>query len=326
MKTFAIITPLLLEHNYINYFAEYHINLGFDKIYFLVDDLDFIQDDYIINNKTIEDKIKFINMTSYTSDEEIKHFSLYHKSGIVHKIIQNFYPDVSEQYTILLGVDSFLFLNNLTIQEFFTTHNIEDSVCQVFFKWISISNNSVYKYNLMENINEYNKQYNYHYFTLGNKELVVTPTGDSHHYIVNNQSNITWFDGNTLLIDNKDNFHQILDKIGSETNECNTKFGCIYHFVCRDIYDVLIKTYYYWKREDMGKVLIRDIILNNINKDHDRMAYFFNFTNTINYCKEVILNISNNNEDVEYNKKYIFKMLSECEISEEEFTNWLNIL
>uniref|UniRef100_A0A6C0DM30 Uncharacterized protein n=1 Tax=viral metagenome TaxID=1070528 RepID=A0A6C0DM30_9ZZZZ len=74
----------------------------------------------------------------------------------------------------------------------------------------------------------------------------------------------------------------------------------------------------------MCKVLIRNIIVNNINKDHDRMAYFFYFVNVINYCKEVILNISNNNEDVEYNKKYILKMLSECEISEEEFTNWLN--
>ena len=326
MRTFAIITPVFLEHNYINYFAEYHINLGFDKIYFLVDDLDFIQDDYIINNKTIEDKIKFINMTSYTSDEEIKNYSVHHKSGIVHKIIQNFYPEVVEQYTMLLGVDSFLFLNNLTIQEFFTTNNIQDDVCQVFFKWINISNNSSYKYNLLENVNEYNKHYNYHYFTLGNKELVIKPSCDSHYYVVNNQSNIAWFNGNTLLIDNEDNFHTILDKIGNETNEDNTKFGCIYHFVCRGIYDVLIKTYYYWKREIKAKGLIRDIILNNINKDHDRMAYFFYFTNTINYCKEVILNISNNNKDVEYNKKYIFKMLSECEISEEEFTNWLNIL
>jgi hypothetical protein len=56
-KTFAIITPILYEHPYINYFIEYHFNLGFDKIYLLIDNFTCEQDEYIINNKYMVNKI-----------------------------------------------------------------------------------------------------------------------------------------------------------------------------------------------------------------------------------------------------------------------------
>jgi hypothetical protein len=103
------------------------------------------------------------------------------------------YKYVIEDYTILLGVDSFLYLDNLTIIKFFDKYNIiKHDISQIMFKWIVLVNFD-YKsnYNLLKDIHDkknINKNYNPTYFTLGNRYKVIHPSNDSHHYVIKNNT------------------------------------------------------------------------------------------------------------------------------------------
>ena len=327
-KTFSVLTTVLLEHNYINYFVEYHINLGFDKIYILIDNSTTLQDEYIIYNEEYKKKIEFFDIRDYSDESDLCLLeNCTHKSAYVHKILQKIYRiKMVEDYTILLGIDSFLFLNNLTIQSFFEKYKIGEDISQIFFKWINIFNHTYNsEYNLLDNINSPNKikNYNYHYFTLGNRKLVINPSGNSHHYDLNENRN-GWFNNSIYNIDKNDNFNTILNKIGNDTNEENTKIGCIYHFMMRDIIDLFVKSYYYWNNKssnDIKRNIIRNIILNN-SEFIDRLT----FVNTKNHdsikTTEVFLNV-NNKESTNTNIIILNKLLQDCDISIEDFNNWI---
>jgi hypothetical protein len=61
-KTYAAIVPVYLEQNYINFFIEYHVALGFNKIYILVDDSTESEENYIIF-----DELKpYVNLIKYS--------------------------------------------------------------------------------------------------------------------------------------------------------------------------------------------------------------------------------------------------------------------
>ena len=91
-KTFSVLTTVLLEHNYINYFVEYHINLGFDKIYILIDNSTTLQDEYIIYNEECKKKIEFLDIRNYSDESDLCLLeNCTHKSAYVHKILQKIY-------------------------------------------------------------------------------------------------------------------------------------------------------------------------------------------------------------------------------------------
>jgi len=326
-KTFAVITPVLLEHNYINFFVEYHIKLGFNKIYVLIDNTDYEQDEYIIENKEYNEKVVFLYCNNYISNEQKLNWSkIYrHKSGIVHYALQKLYNDVEEDYTILLGVDSFLFLNNLTIQEYFVKFNITDDISQIFFKWVNLYNKtSKLEYNLLKDINNNccKKEYNVHFFTLANRKLVKCPSIDSHHYVLNNKNCKGFFNNNIYTITNTDNFHTILDKTTHITNYENTKDGCIYHFLLRDCIDPFIKTYYFWSGTTDKKILKKQInsFLNLDCKEYGNRLDYFLKNNFFETC-EILINIENNN--YVFNYKYLNLLLNECNITKEQFSTFM---
>jgi hypothetical protein len=325
-KTFAVITPMLYEHTYINYFIEYHFNLGFDKIYLLIDNFTCEQDEYIINNKDLVNKIKFYYTKDLVSDEEQLIYKNCHKSTLVHVAIQKMYEYVIEDYTILLGVDSFLYLDNLTIIEFFDKYDIiKHDVSQIMFKWTCLMNLD-YKsnYNLLKNIHDksnISKMHNPHYFTLGNRSKVFHPSGDSHYYIIKNNTDKIWCNNKIYDINNTYDFYNINEIIGTSTP---IRIGCIYHFMMRDMEDTLIKTYYYWNKSLIDvKELILKFILTNSNDISDRLAYinYHNDTNLI--IDKINLNVDND-EQVFNNDKLINKMLMDCNLTIEQLLECAN--
>ena len=333
-KTFAILTVVLLEHQYINYFVEYHIKLGFNKIYIVIDNTDTIQDEYIIKEE-FKPFVILLDILKYITIEEHNNISyaklIGHKSGFIQNILQRIYKlHIQEDYTILLGIDSFLFLNNLTIQEYFLKFNIPDDVCEIIFKWVNLYNN-VYKstYNLFENIDSksINKKYNHHFFTMGNRKLVIEPSGDSHNYNIKENTGKIWFNNSIYNITNNDNFKTIVDKIGSDTNYENTNNGCIYHFYMRSVLDMFIKTYFYWsnKTNKIDKINgIRNVIMNNGSLIERLSILHIKNYNWYDKINNVTLNIDSiNANDCTYYDKFINLMLSECDISKENFDAWI---
>jgi hypothetical protein len=327
-KTYSVLTTVLLEHNYINFFVEYHIKLGFNKIYVLIDNIDYEQEEYIIENEEYKEKVIFFYCTNYiTNKQKINWPRLYgHKSEVVHYALQKLYKDVEEDYTILLGIDSFLFLNNLTIQEYFVKFNITDDISQIFFKWVNLYNKTLkLEYNLLKNINNNccKKQYISTYFTLGNRKLVTEPSSDSHHYYFKNTTSKAFFDNKIYNISNTDTFLTILDKIKPVTNYENTKDGCIYHFLIRDYIDPFIKTYYYWS-SNKDKDILKKNIYNSINGEFKKIGNRLDFFLVDDYFKicEISINIENNTYI--FNEKYINLLLEECNITKTQFLNFFD--
>ena len=312
-KTFAIITPVLLEHQYINYYVDYHLNLGFDKIYIMIDNLDYEQQKYNIKNAESQKKIVFLYMKDYVTDYSSINFNI-HKSSYIHKALQNMYSIITEDYTILLGVDSFLFLDNMTIQQFFNKYEITDDISQIMFKWI-IAKNIKYKseYNLLHNINNYNHSYGFHYFTLGNRKKVTIPSVDSHHYDIKNNNEKIWYNNKIYEINKNDNFWSILNIIGKDNNAYN---GSIIHFLIRSISDAIIKTYYFWNEKSDSRIENIKNFINNLTTTC-RLKYI-NITNNNINIENITLNIENdNNKDDEddYNDKLINTILTDCDIT-----------
>lgn len=324
-KTFAIITPILYEHTYINYFIEYHLKLGFDKIYFLIDNFTCEQDEYIINNQSLVDKVKFYYTKDLVSREEQLQYVNHEKTHIVHRALQNVYKYVIEDYTILLGVDSFLYLDNLTIKEFCDKYNlIKLDVSQIMFKWIVLVNFD-YKsnYSLLKDIHDkqnIHKMYNPTYFTLGNRHKVNHPSSDTHHYVIKNENDTIWCNNEIYKINNTHNFYNIVDMM--ENNR--VRIGCIYHFMARDMLDVIIKTYYYWnKSSKVLKESILKFISTNSNNFSDRFSYFYMGTDNHLIINKVTLNVDNENQTYN-NDKLINKFLIDNNLSVEQLLECAN--
>jgi hypothetical protein len=319
-KTFAIITPMLYEHTYFNYFIEYHLNLGFNKIYLLIDNLSGEQYEYKIKNEESKKKIVFYYIKDLLTEVEYEKYKDYHKCILVHTAIQNMYKYVIEDYTMLLGVDSFLYLNNLNIVDFFKKYNIYNyNVSQILFKWVVLFNFD-YKsnYNLLNNIdNKINlkKHYDMHFFTLGQRKRVLMPAENTHHYIIKNKTDTIWCNNKIYNIKSSDSFYDISNILGKEDT---TRIGCIYHFLMRDMEDILIKTYYFWSKNLLDrKYRIIPFIMTDTKDVHDRLSYINCNNDDSVIINKIIINI-NDSENNYNNDELINKMLTECNLTKEQ--------
>ena len=71
------------------------------------------------------------------------------KSAYIHTLlIKLFKQFLIEDYTMLLGIDSFLYLNESTLPEYFEKNNISGDISEIYFRW---QENCKYNY-----ISEYN--------------------------------------------------------------------------------------------------------------------------------------------------------------------------
>ena len=269
MPTFAIISPVLYEHLFINYFIQYHLNMGFNHIYILIDDINVKQDPYIIDNKCTS-QVTFVNMTSIVNQEEINKNRSHH-SDLVHYAIQKYYPNVNETYTILLGSDSFLYLGGLNIHVFFNINIDEnENISQIFFRWLVIVNRKLFaNVNLMSELSLDNLKQNKitlfdsnHFFTMGKKINVIEPCNNSHYYNVKGDT-ICWYNKSIFKLENSNNnFNYIAEKLYTHPDILVN--GCILHFQLRDLNDMLIKTCFSWKKNNIED--IKNLLHNNVKE------------------------------------------------------------
>lgn len=327
-STFAIIAPVYLEHNYINFFIEYHIDLGFNKIYIMIDDSTDIQEEYEI----FEELLPFVKIFKYSdfyTQEETDIFMKQcgHKSIVVHKpLIEKIYPLVSEEYIILLGLDSFLYLENMKLLEYFQKYNIKDDVAQICFRWSCLYNYS-YKseYNILNSVNNEksiidNFNSRMHYFTLGKKSLVAHPTYDSHHYKLNETKKL-FFNGNIIDITPEDNFYNIVDKIKGFNFEQGD--SCILHILQRNFQDSLIKKLYCWSKQNINPYEItRQIIKKKESPGRWRIhpgvqkKNFFDIKYNASHITEL---------KYTFNENLINKLISDSGVSINEFDEWISL-
>jgi hypothetical protein len=332
-KKFAIVTAVLNEHDYLNYFIECYVGVGFHKFYVLIDNSTCEQMQYKLKPEFVP-LVKFVHITEIFDQKGIQHRLQHfkHKSGLIHEALQIIFTRlVKEDYVMLAGIDSLLYLNEKTIQQYFQEKRIDDSFGLVFFHWI-ICVNTKYtdtNYNLVNYINTENsyKSGSDHFFTLCNKKHVIRPSHDSHHYELAHPVK-AWYNDDVYTIHPKDMFWKISKEILKVNSSTVRPHPCILHFIARSVNDVLIKYYNQWSNNDPNaiekrRVALRNVILykSNDREDYDGKLNFLNYSGT----DMGHLNIQTNYApfDVHGNDALIRKLLSECEIPYDKYLEWI---
>lgn len=340
-KSFAIITAVLNEHDFLNYFIEYHVNIGFDKIYVLIDNSTDEQEPYIIKPELIS-FVVFYKVTDFFTKGEIekKLNDWPYKPNLIHTCLQHLYiQKLQEDYCILLGVDSFLYLNGQTIQEYMKENKINDDVALVFFQWCCFSSNQqyVYPYNILNTIHEGNilPFKNNHFFTMSQKKLVEYPSIDSHFYKLS-KNVIGWFNNKTYEIDVSFNVWKIMEFLQIQSKSIHDH-ACIIHLICRGLADCILKFYNQWNpndfvKRDKEKVLFDYIANNNI---HNIGLNIVSDTNRLWHLRHVNAYLDKDESSECINKAFenfsiasrtetqIIDLLTKTNITKEQLYQWL---
>jgi hypothetical protein len=328
-NTFAILIPVFNEYSYINFFIEYHKNLGFDKFYILIDDSSDIQPDYKIKENLLP-YIKFYRLTNIYSQKQINDimFNSKHKSKLVHTALQYIFTEIVEDYVITLGADSFLYLNELNIRDFLFKNNIDYQVIQIFFNWIKVFNKNIdSQYNILNELNSENYTYcsSDHFFTLCQKKHIENLDITSHFYKCKpNIKNICWCNNEIFILDYNNVFNDI---INFKKNDYIPDYGCIIHFIFRNIKDIFIKSYYSWNNDKKNiSKMINDLINNKKKPDQMigtgfRLDYLHHLRSP---NKKSYLKFNFNYKSIDININLFDNMLNETNINEKTFMKWLD--
>ena len=134
-STKCICTCIKNEHDFINNWLEYHINIGIDYFYILIDNIFEEQEEYIIADE-FKNKIKFIKVDSDLVAKTLSNNNQPDLTEVMHKMLNILYKHVKEDWVICCALDNYIYIENLTI----FLDNIRPDCTQIMMPWISIIN------------------------------------------------------------------------------------------------------------------------------------------------------------------------------------------
>lgn len=337
INTASIVSFMKYEHDFINQWIEYHIQHGFSHFYLLIDNIIEEQPEYEIN-ELFRDKVTLINLNE---DLFIKQYgcslSEYYKKGCDHSFFlhnslnkQIFNNNIiKEDWVTTIGIDQFIYFNGLTIQQYLET--IDETCTQIIFPWsISSVNNENLPYDyLMKNVNLYKCKYGWagHSNGLIKTNNLLCISHDSHNFVSKSSQQKVfilneYFTMNCNL--NTQNVFHIVDSKMKEINFDNLNISS-FHFIVRNVHEIIIKIFFYWNRDANINILIDNI------KDKSNEISIKNWFRNYPHIKTVFsknLNIPNVcclNTNNMYNKLIINK-LKNYDITEEEYNEWIRKL
>jgi hypothetical protein len=330
--SFAVVTAVLNEHDYLNYFVEHYLGLGFQKIYVLIDNSTSDQIDYELKPE-IQSSVQFIFVTDLFKKFEVveKLLRYNHKAVFIHEALQVLYKKyVTEDYCLLAGVDSFLYMDGKTIQEYFFQNNIGADVAMIFFHWYTCVNNKIVEseYNLLNTINSDDcfKSSCDHFFTLGKRDLVDCPSDDSHYYKINNPVKCM-YNNQIVTVKPQHDFWNISKNICKIHSTSPHGHPCIIHFMIRSVNDCLIKYFYQWStpyadNQESKINNIRNIILNKPtdSSEYEAKLHYLTYKNHVKGSQNIFTNFEDRSVGV--NDQLLRKLLKECNIKYLEYINW----
>ena len=332
-KKFAIVTAVLNEHDYLNYFIECYIGVGFHKFYILIDNSTCEQLPYKIKPQFIP-HVRFIFMNEIFDQKGIQHrlHAFKHKSGLVHEALQVIFTKfVKEDYVMLAGIDSLLYLNEKTVQQYFAEKRIDDSFGLIFFHWFTCVNFKYIdtNYNLVNYINSpaCSKAGSDHFFTLCNRKHVIRPSHCSHLYELAHPVK-AFYNDKVVTIHPKDQFWRVSKEILHVNSTEVRPHPCILHFMARSVNDILIKYFFQWTSSsdpsifEKKKLCLRNIILHGSKdrEDYDGKLNYLNYGET----DMGHLRIQTNYDPFITNANNILirKILEQCEIPYDSYVSW----
>ena len=333
-KNVSIFSMIKFEHDFINQWIEYHLEIGFSHFYLLIDNIFEEQPEYIIDDRYINyitfikcDKNMFISHFGIDPKIAIELNQLHHFSGYMHQLLNiNIIDIIKEDWVTAIGIDQFIYLNGNTIQTYLK--NIEKSCDQVIIPWsICASNNKFQPHdNLMKNINNYNCFYGH----LGHSNGLIKTTNlkaissDSHTFITKQSTQNVYIIDEYFTMNGVLNTKMVFDIVINKMNKLkfnDFNIGSV-HFTLRNKQEQVIKKYFYWNKINIDELV--DNIKNNsysLSNSQFRIGYGTSIEvyNKLNIPELSCLNTSNY-----YN--YVIELeLNKYNISMEQFNKWLTV-
>jgi hypothetical protein len=328
MDSACIISTIKYEHDFINQWIEYHLNIGFTHFYLLIDNVLDKQHKYIINDIYIKhvtffecDKQIFINIFGI-EPETIKT----HISGYIHELINILIvPNIKEDWTTAIGIDQFIYLNGNTIQTYL--HNIIPICDQIIMPWlVCASNFQTHSYDcLMENILNYVCRYGHEGHSNG---LIKTNNlhklnNDSHTFISKSKNQNVYIIDECHVMNNTLNTRFVFDIVLNKINLLDIeqfKIGS-FHFFLRNKQELVIKKFFYWNKHNICE-LIENIKNNSFKIFND--GFRFGSGKNIKLNDKLIFKHLNSINTCETYNYIVEKELKQYDISLERFYDWIN--
>ena len=335
---YAICTILKFEHDYINQFIEHHLNIGFDSFYIIIDNLDFKQAEYI---NVIHDKffkyIKLFNLDK-SFDEQL-YINLKINKCSTHSYWIKYFnqivlPEVKEDWLLMIGGDSFLYLDGKNINEYMNNIlTVNNNIFQVAFPWLAgynLDNKPID--NFCNEINKLHFQYHNHTYGMGKVSNIEYLDESSHYFVPKTREQIIYIPENIILNMGKQiNAFDIFKNNKFNINENSNVFAL--HVQLRNYDEIIIKDLYSWNMcNDDRRSLLNSLLTQNntsnfiSNTKAFRLNYILN--NSCTKIKEKQLNVANNNfiNLNKYNKTVIMELLKSINIKYEQYELFINTL
>lgn len=335
----SIFTIVKNEHDFINQWIEYNIDImKADNIYILIDNIFYEQEPYYIE-KSFRNKVKLIPITMNIIELEFSKKFISdainnYKSSLMHSILSKFIRKIYCEWIIINAIDQYYYFNGKNYKEYLNT--IEEDCCQIIVPWYNVYNCNdidIININLFNNINNCYTNITNHTTCIARKKYVDYLQICSHHFIPKDNKQKV-FIGNKYIIIKKyihisDLFNFSLNNFKSfweKDNFDNWNNGICFHFQLRNLNEILIKDIYSWTNNIPFKTEIKS--LNEVfktdffieNKESHRYKYIDKTNRKINIkLLKINLNIKNKTE---YYDKIIKYILDKSNIDINIFNLW----
>jgi hypothetical protein len=332
---FGIATILKNEHDYINEFIGYHINIGFTHFYILVDNIcyeqtsyaDYIHPEYIKYVQFFYVNNLFDPIYCKKIIDDNKNTHMYWVNFFNEKVLPTIKKEV--EWIAILGCDSFLKLDKKYIVDFID--GVGD-VTQIAFPWMCVFNfDNIHCDMLTHNLNKfYSLNYCDHSYTMGNTSKINHLMGHSHCFSSHDESQYIH------ICNNKSSEVCKFPSIPSPSEifklsifTGNTKNYAI-HIMLRCHDEMLIKDYFAWKNVKISDANLRDNIINCDAVGFSKKTH----SGRINFIKmyrplvtQIKLNITENilhhDNNTNHYKMLIKKLLDANELSNEQYVKFI---
>ncbi len=332
MNTFAIGTIIKNEHDYINQFIEHHLNMGFTFFYIIVDNLTYQQDNYkkIININFL----KYVKLYDLNKNYNLNLYEQLKKNNSnTHIYWINYFnsivlQEIKEDWILMIGMDSFLYLNGNTINDYMK--DINDDIFQIAFPWLAGYN--LYNYKINNFVQEINKLYfqnHNHTYGMGKTKNIKKLHESSHFFIPKTEQQIIYIP-NDIYFKTSDIItpYDIFNKNKFNINNITMIFAL--HVQLRSYDEIIVKDLYSWNFVNDDKLnLLKNLItndeINNFTKNTHGLRLYYILNNNCIKINDITLNIKKNDSlnTTCYNDNLINKVLEKINICRESYQSFL---
>jgi hypothetical protein len=335
--SFAIGTILKHEHDYINQFIEHHLNLGFDFFYIIIDNLDYEQINYESVIKT--DYKKYIKLYNLDKNFDYEYYNNIKKQNLnPHQYWINYFnqivlPDIKENWILMIGGDSFLYLNDLKIETYVNNVlNKYDNIFQFAFPWLAGYNlDDLEILDFCGDVNKLYFQNHNHTYGMALVSNIEKLHLSSHLFVPKNEEQIIYIPNDIIFKTDKNvTPYDIFIKNPFDINNLSKHNIFALHVQLRNYDEIIIKDYFSWNlnhnNDNLKKLILEDTYNDHISKTCAwRLHYILN-----NCCKKINkldMNIKNNclNTNI-YTKNKVMEIMNLINVSQEQYDKFLNNL